>query len=470
MDSEKKQNDNKRSIRNWPRLWRSLASILAICVLIALCVYSAFSLESANDALMGLREDLMFQQAAIESLSDRVAILEAYRATGRTGSASAYAQTGAAAESLGIVEALGIMQNQYSAHENHLNFVLAAIGIGVTLFALAVPFITFQINRDVIKQVDETEGKSGKLLETLKDLEEKTQLQLDRQGGSIIQMFAIMRNQTRGRDEPLTEIPPVSDASDDVAQAHYFNAITALEAGILEEALRYIDMALHEKSRNARYLALRANIQIKRKNVSEAESDLVRIEKLDALDADEAGSYAMALAYLSIVQGNAGALKQTVARLEKIAKQYPGNAEIALGLAAGLANLSAKQNDAGAREQTATRLEEIAKEYPGNEQIAPWLAVGLANLSVAQDDVGALKKTVERLAGIAEEYPENEQIALGLVMALVNLGVKQDEMGKQRSADRIKVLDGIHPGIIDRLLKECNHTQEDLAFMEHYLK
>jgi DNA/RNA endonuclease YhcR with UshA esterase domain len=149
------------------------------------------------------------------------------------------------------------------------------------------------------------------------------------------------------------------------------------------------------------------------------------------------------LVTLTAMQQLADAI-ETVARLEGLAGEYEGNAEIALEYAKGLFNLSYEQ-DAGAAEGTIARLEGLAGEYEGNAEIALAYAKGLVNLSTTQDACAA-EGTTARLAGPACEYEGNAEIALEYAKGLVNLSNKQDAGAAEGTIARLEGLAGEYEG------------------------
>lgn len=189
-------------------------------------------------------------------------------------------------------------------------------------------------------------------------------------------------------------------------------------------------------------------------NIAEVhEQQINLLEKLASgcsMNSDVAFMLANGLVNLSNKQDEQGT-RNTVARLEILAVEYPDVPDIAIAFAKGLANLSNKQ-DGQSLQDTTARLERLADEHSDVSAIAICFANSLFNLSIKQDEQG-VRDTIAHLERLANEHPDVPAIANYFANGLVNLSSKQDEQGARDTLARLERLTNEYPGVTDIIIE-----------------
>jgi len=217
--------------------------------------------------------------------------------------------------SLSFQDAVTSMQNQYDAHINHVNFLLATIAILVTVISLAFPIFSYTfVQKDQIERIknegDRLEEENRKLLdelietkenikneqselnqmigeakEDLSKTSEKMRAEMLRLEGLIRQGNQLNQVAAESREGKITQIDPISESGEDRAQAYSLEALMDMRNGGYEEALRKLEEAINLDPNNARHYDLLGATLYKLERYEEA---LKAFEKAIELDSDNA--------------------------------------------------------------------------------------------------------------------------------------------------------------------------------------
>jgi Flp pilus assembly protein TadD, contains TPR repeats len=252
--------------------------------------------------------------------------------------------------SLSFQDAVTSMQNQYDAHINHVNFLLATIAILVTVISLAFPIFSYTfVQKDQIERIknegDRLEEENRKLLdelietkenikneqselnqmigeakEDLSKISEKMRAEMLRLEGLIRQGNQLNQVAAESRKGKITQIDPISESGEDRAQAYSLEAFVNMRNRRYEEALRAVEKAIELDSDNAGYHYLLGAALHRLKRQEEA---LRAVEKSIELDPDSAEYYYS----LSITLHKLKRYEEALTAIEKAIELDPDNAK-----------------------------------------------------------------------------------------------------------------------------------------------
>ena len=266
-------------------------ALLVLIVALALAVFPAWFVFSARSERNQYADMLKRYDIQIASLSDRIDSLS-------TPAFTLFPATNPPlpnpAEPTSLIDALSIMQVQYSDFSSIMNFWLAAIGIAATLITIIIPIFNYtfvqkdQVDR-INSQYEAHVEQSSKLEKQLSDLQETHTTQLgDLQNKYTTQLgdlqneyatqLAALRAEIGGELDRLKKaveqgtatneaaakggIPPViaaiSNSAEDRAQALYVRALLSLRNDNYEHAIQETTAAINLDPGKASYYDLRS--------------------------------------------------------------------------------------------------------------------------------------------------------------------------------------------------------------------